>query len=312
MRAVVVPRHGGPEVLEVTTLPRRHPGPGQVRIKVAAATVNPTDVASRSYPRPGQSLSEGHPLILGMEAAGVVDEVGEGVTRLAVGDEVIAIALPSSEHGGAYREDLIVDADQAVAAPKNVDLVHAATIPMNGLTALLALDMLDLAAGQDLVVSGAAGALGGYVCQIAAHRGLRVVAIGADSDRDLLTTLGAAQVVTRGAGVAERVRQVLPEGAHGAVDAALLHEELLPAVRDGGGFAVVRGWDGEGGRGITVHKVMVPDYSHRTDKLTELVELVEAGVLTTRVAQTYPITEAAAAHRRLEAGGVRGRLVLTF
>src|SRR5690625_5168736 len=109
MRAVVVPRHGGPEVLEVTTLPKRHPGPGPVRIKVAAATVNPTDVASRSYARPGQSLSDDRPLILGMEAAGVVDEVGEGVTRLAVGDEVIAIALPSSEHGGAYREDLIVD-----------------------------------------------------------------------------------------------------------------------------------------------------------------------------------------------------------
>ncbi|HLS48544.1 MAG TPA: NADP-dependent oxidoreductase [Actinomycetaceae bacterium] len=311
MRAVVVPRNGGPEVLEVVTLPDRHAGPGQVRIRVAAATVNPTDLASRAYPR-GQAPTSEEPLVLGMEAAGTIDEVGEGVTGLAVGDEVIAIAVPSSETGGAYREDLVVDAEQVAPKPAGLDMAHAATIPMNGLTAQLALDMLDLGEGEDLVVSGAAGALGGYVCQLAAHRGLRVVAIGSDTDRDLLASLGAHEFVERGDGVAQRVREVLPEGAHGAVDAALLHEELLPAVRDGGGFAVVRGWDGDVDRGITVHKVMVTRYSHRTEKLTELVQLTEAGTLTTRVAQTYPIAQAPEAHRRMEAGGVRGRLVLTF
>lgn len=183
---------------------------------------------------------------------------------------------------------------------------------MNGLTALRALDLLGLPPGGSLAVSGAAGALGGYVLQIAAHRGLRVVAIAAESDREILAGLAPHEFVPRGDHVAERVRDVVPGGVDGAVDAALLHELLAPAVRDGGGFAVVRGWDGDVGRAVRVHQVLVPEYAHRTDKLNELANLVESGVLTTRVADVFPAEQAAEAHRRMSAGGVRGRLVLTF
>lgn len=310
MRAVVIRHHGGPDVLEVVDLPELEAGPGQVRIRVAAATVNPTDLATRASSRPGYDLPSRGYIVPGMEAAGIVDQVGEGVEHLAVGDRVMAIALPTI--GGAYREQLVLDAEQATRAPSGIDLIHAATLPMNGLTAALALDMLDLSAGASLVISGAAGALGGYVLQMAAHRGLRVIAISSEDDRELLASLAPHEFVPRGDDIVQRVLALVPGGADGAVDAALLHEQLTPAVRDGGGFAVVRGWDGDPGRGISVHKVLVADYAHRTDKLAELTELAAAGILTPRVAQTFPAEQAAEAHRRMEAGGVRGRLVLTF
>lgn len=310
MRAVVIRHHGGPDVLEVVDLPELEAGPGQVRIRVAAATVNPTDLATRASSRPGYDLPSRGYIVPGMEAAGIVDQVGEGVEHLAVGDRVMAIALPTI--GGAYREQLVLDAEQATRAPSGIDLIHAATLPMNGLTAALALDMLDLSAGASLVISGAAGALGGYVLQMAAHRGLRVIAISSEDDRELLASLAPHEFVPRGDDIVQRVLALVPGGADGAVDAALLHEQLTPAVRDGGGFAVVRGWDGDPGRGISVHKVLVSDYAHRTDKLAELTELAAAGILTPRVAQTFPAEQAAEAHRRMEAGGVRGRLVLTF
>jgi NADPH2:quinone reductase len=310
MRAVVIRRYGGPEVLEVMDLPEVEAGPGQVRIRVAAATVNPTDLATRASPRPGHDLQSRGYIVPGMEAAGIVDQVGEGVDHLAVGDRVMAIVLPTI--GGAYREQLVLDADQATKAPGGIDMAHAATLPMNGLTAVLALDMLDLSAGASLVISGAAGALGGYVLQMAAHRGLRVIAVSSEDDRELLASLAPHDFVPRGDEIVQRVLDLVPGGADGAVDAALLHEQLTPAVRDGGGFAVVRGWDGDPGRAIRVHKVLVSEYAHRTDRLAELTELVEAGILTPRVAQTFPAELADEAHRRMEAGGVRGRLVITF
>jgi len=307
MRAVVIPRPGPPEVLEIQDLPEPVAESGQVRVRVTAATVNPTDVALRAGLHPGRDAAG--PVVPGMEAAGTVDQVGDGVA-FAPGDRVMAITTP--DRGGAYRDQVVLGADQVARVPEGVSLVEAATLPMNGLTAVRALDMLALPPGGSLVISGAAGALGGYVLQLAVHRGLRVVAIAGESDRDLLAALAPHEFVPRGERVAERVREVLPDGADGALDAALLHEELVPAVRDDGGFAVVRGWDGSPGRGITVHKVMVGDYLRRADLLDELGGLVADGVLTLRVAQTYPAEEAAEAHRRMESGGVRGRLVVTF
>ncbi|GAA4414774.1 NADP-dependent oxidoreductase [Georgenia halophila] len=302
---------GGPEVLDVVERLDVNAVGGRVRIRVHAATVNPTDLALRAGQRPRAAGSDG-PRIPGMEAAGVIDEIGPDVTGLTVGDEVMAIVVPSRPEGGAYVEQLVVDADQVARAPRGVTLVEAATLPMNGLTAVRALDMLDLPQGSTLAVSGAAGALGGYVLQLAAHRGLRVIAIASERDAALLRELGPHELVPRGDDAAERVRELVPEGVDGAVDTALLHERIVPAVRDGGGFAVVRGWPEEAGRGITVHRVMVAEYAHRADLLAELATLVEEGVLTLRVARTFTAEDAPEAHRLMEAGGVRGRLVLTF
>ena len=321
MRAVGVTEYGGPEVLGLVEVPRPRAGAGQVRIRVHAATVNPGDTLLRAGDL-DEVLASGPltpPYIPGMEAAGVVDQIGPGVNhRLRTGDRVMAIVMPIDESGGAYAEYIVVDADQVTCAPAGTTHVEAATLPMNGLTARLALDVLELGPEETVAVTGAAGAVGGYAIQLAKVDELRVIADAAPADENLVVTLGADQIVARGPGVGQRIRQWWPDGVAAVVDAALQGAEVLPAVRDGGQIASVRMWEltmpaglGEV-RAVAVRNVFVPEYTHRTDKLDELRVLAEEGKLTLRVAKTYPAAEAAEAHRALEAGGTRGRLVLTF
>ncbi|HEY8589790.1 MAG TPA: NADP-dependent oxidoreductase [Naasia sp.] len=309
MKAIGFSTPGGPEVLTRLELPDPHPGPVEVRIRVAAAAVNPTDTTLRSGRRPLDAVAP--PYVPGMDAAGVVDEVGDG-SRWQVGDEVMAIALPLGEHRGAYAEYLIAPDDSLTRMPAGSSIEEAATLPMNGLTATQVLERLALRPGQTLAVLGAAGALGGYAVQLAKHAGLVVIADAAEKDRDLVAGFGADHVVARGDDVADRIRDVVPDGVDAVLDAALLHERAAAAVRDGGAMAVVRGWDGDPGRGITVHKIAVAAEYHSGGKLDELRRLAEDRTLTLRVADILPAEQAAEAHRRLEAGGVRGRMVLRF
>jgi NADPH2:quinone reductase len=310
MRAVGVTTFGGPEVLELVELPEPHPGPGEVRIRVAAATVNPTDTGLRSGVY-GSRLQSPSPHVPGMDAAGVIDEVGAD-TDWVVGDEVMAIVLPVGPHGGAYAEQIIVPADGVARIPAATDFVAASTLPMNGLTARRSLDQLGLQPGQTIAVTGAAGSYGGYMVQLAKADGLWVIADASEADEALVTALGADVVVRRGDDVADRIRAVVPGGVDGLADGAVLDAKVLPAIRDGGGLAVVRGWNGPSERGITIHLTMVREYAHNGEALDRLRQQVEKGEITLRVAATFPAAEAAAAHRRLEAGGTRGRLVLEF
>ncbi len=313
MRAVAVTEFGGPEALHVVELPDPEPGPGEVRIRVHAATVNPTDTGLRAglRARRGGELPP-PPYVPGMDVAGVLDAVGDGVdTELRLGDHVMAVVLPRRTRGG-YAELVCVPADSVVAVPAGVSDAAAATLPMNGLTARLALDLLDLEPGQVLGVTGAAGAVGGYAVELAKVEGLRVVADAAPADEALVRSLGADEVVGRGDDVAARLRAVVPTGVDGLVDAALLHERIVPAVRDGGRIASVRPFAGATARGIEPVLVLVSEYATARDRLDGLRRLVEEGRLTLRVAATYPAAAAAEAHRRLEAGGTRGRLVLEW
>lgn len=310
MRAVVITQFGGPEVLESVELPEPHAGPGEVRIRVAAAAVNPTDTVYRAgwYKRPA---GDSAPDVPGMDAAGVVDEVGDGASW-AIGDEVMAVVLPTGPHGGAYASELVVPADSVARIPAGSTLVEASTLPMNGLTARVSLDQLALEPGQTLAVTGAAGAYGGYVIQLAKQDGLQVVADASEADEALVRALGADVVVRRGDDVARRIRAVRPDGVDGLADGAVLDDQVLAAVKDGGGLAVVRGWNGPTERDIVLHQTFVSAYAHDHDALDRLRRQVEDGHVTLRVAGTYDASEAAEAHRRLEAGGTRGRLVLTF
>jgi len=307
MRVIGVEQFGGPEALAVHEVPDPHPGPGEVRIRVRAAAVSPTDTLLRAGRQPMGERRPPH--VPGMDAAGIVDEVGEG-SVWRPGTAVMAIALPRGEHGGAYAEYLIAPDDSIARVPADADFAASATLPMNGLTALQILESLDLQPEQVLAVTGAAGVLGNYVVELAKHEGLTVVADASEQDLELVDSLGADHVVARGDDVAERIREFFPDGVDALVDAAVLDEKAAPAVRDGGGFATVRHWEGEPGRGITVHRISVPREYHSGDKLDLLRRYVEDGVLTLRVAGVYPAEDAAEAHRRLEAGGVRGRLVL--
>jgi NADPH2:quinone reductase len=311
VKVIGVAEYGGPEVLRIFDLPEPHAGSGEVRIRVRAASVNPTDTLVRDGSRAESQKEFDPPYVPGMDAAGVIDEIGEGTaTDLAVGDDVMAIVVPRGSHG-AYSERVVVPVESVARIPTGASFVEASTLPMNGLTARLALDLLSLRPGQTLAVTGAAGAFGGYVVQLATADGLRVVADASPADEALVSGFGA-EVVARGADVAQRVRALVPDGVDGLADGALLFAQALPAMRDGGAFAVLRTYSGETERGITIHPVWVRDYAREQAKLDRLRQLVEHGVLTLRVAGTFPVDHAAQAHRILEAGGTRGRLVIEF
>lgn len=313
MRAIGVTTFGGPEALEVLDLPEPHAGPGEVRIRVHAAAVNPTDTNMRSgvyYEQSGDTRPG--PWVPGADAAGTIDEVGAEVEGWQVGDEVMAVVVPMSDHGGAYADQVVVPAASVAARPEGIEAVAGSTLLMNALTARLLLDLLALPAGATLAVTGAAGAFGGYAVQLAVADGLVVVADAKDEDEELVRSFGATHVVRRGDDVAERIREVVPDGVDGLLDGSVQTEQLVPAIRDGGGMGTIRGWSGPAERGITVHPVLVFDHAERSDLLHTLGEQVASGVLTPRVARVLPPEQAGEAHRMLEAGGVRGRIVLDF
>lgn len=307
MKIIGVEKFGGPVALTVLDVAEPHAGPGEVRIRVHAAAVSPTDTVLRA----GGQGTGNVPAVPGMDAAGIIDET-DGSGGWQVGDRVMAIALPLGEHRGAYQEYLVAPADSLAHIPAGMDFAEASTLPMNGLTAVQTLEKLDLQPGQSLAVTGAAGTLGNYLVQLAKHAGLVVVADAAEKDRDLVSKLGPDYIVERGDNVAERIREFFPDGVDALADAAVMNDKAAPAVKDGGAFATYRWWQQDPGRGITVHPISVRDEYHSGQKLEALRRLAEDGTLTLRVADRLPAEKAPEAHRMLEAGGVRGRLVLLF
>jgi NADPH:quinone reductase-like Zn-dependent oxidoreductase len=293
MRAVGITAPGGIEVLAVIDRPVRDPGSGEVRIAVKAAAVNPWTP--------------------GMDAAGTIESVGDGVERLRVGEEVMAAVSPRRPEGGAQIELLVVPQASVVLIPNGATLQQAATLPMNGLTAKLGLELLGLGAGQTLAVTGGAGLLGSYVIALARELGVRVIADAKPEDEALVRSFGADVVVPRGERFVAAVREAVPDGVDGLYDTALLHDAVFGAIGDGGIMVVVRGWKPEQTeRGIVVKQVSVGTVLDRTDWLEELRQLASDGRLRLRVAREYPPEQAAEAQRTMEAGGLRGRAIIIF
>ncbi|MGW1800374.1 NADP-dependent oxidoreductase [Streptomyces sp. NPDC001984] len=293
MRAVVVTEFGGPEAVEIVESAVSEPGARQVRIKVAASALNPVDAGVRE----GVFGGAGKQVGLGWDVAGTVDAVGPAAAW-SVGDQVVALDHGMVKPLGAHAEYVVVDTDAVAKAPVTADAAHAATLPLNALTAVQALDLLELAPGQSLLVTGAAGAVGGYAVQLAAHRGIAVTALARQGDEELVRSLGADRFVAEGEAA----------GFDAVLDAAVLGEPALAWVRDGGAYVgVIPQAHPASERGVRTTSVAVAADGAR---LADLVRLVDEGVLTLRVAETYPLEEAAKAHARLAEGGVRGRLVL--
>lgn len=333
MRAVTVRRHGGPEVLELTDVPTPTPGPGQLRIRVAAATVNPVDAQTRSGALTRAGLLPPRPTTgLGWDVAGTVDALGPTVpgsdTAFAVGDRVIGLSdrLPLSLKTQA--DHVVLDAGAAAPIPPGLDLTEAATLPLAALTAAQSLDLTDLVdpasvvdqrPDRTLLVTGAAGGVGGHVVELAARAGIQVVAVASARDQAFLEGIGAKWVIaldggpTRGdveaddptvAELGSMVRERVPGGVDAVVDAASLGMPALDAVRGGGAFvALLAGRAPVPLRGVRVSNVWI-----RADG-PRLGALARAG-LRLRVAGTLPLEDVAEAHRRMEKGGLRGRLVL--
>jgi NADPH2:quinone reductase len=306
MHAVVVEEFGGPEALKTDEVPVPEPGPGEVRIRVVAAAVNPVDLQTRAGRLPVDRL----PVGLGWDVAGTIDALGPDVAGFAVGDAVIGLDDRLVKDLGPYAEYHVIGAEAIAAAPRSVDAVHAATVPMNAVTADQALELAGPPApGQTLLVTGAAGAVGGYAVELAATRGWHVVAVANPSDEAAVRGFGARTFVPRTDELAGAVRSVFPDGVDVAVDAAYQPYAVLGAVRDGGRYVNLGPLLGPitSERGIEVVDQFV---HHDAARLASLVQLVDAGQLTPRVAETFPLTEAGAAHELLAKGGLRGRVVL--
>lgn len=310
MKVVGVETFGGPAALAVHEVPEVHAGAGSVRIAVRAFAVNPTDTGVRAGER--DSAAAQAPYVPGMDAAGVIDEVGPDVEGWSVGDEVMAMALPLTGHGGAYVEYLVAPVGSFTRIPRDTTIEEASTVPMNGLTAIQMLELAGLGRGQTLAVTGAAGLLGNYVVQFAKAAGLTVVADSSEQDEPLVRSLGPDHVVRRGDSFADAVRAIVPGGADALFDCAVQRDVVVPALRDGGVFVDVRGWEGNGAAGIRFERVFVFSEYRSFDKLERLRHAVEGGTIVPRVAEVLPAARATEAHERLEAGGTRGRFVLTW
>jgi NADPH:quinone reductase-like Zn-dependent oxidoreductase len=313
MEAIGLTEFGGPDVLRVVRMPTPEPGEGEVRIRVYMVAVNPTDATFRAGGRAAQLADRTPPYVPGMDAAGVVDKVGPGTSgRLSAGARVIALVIPMGPHGGTYAEQIVAGEASVVRAPKGATDAEAATLLLNAVAARLALDALGLSAGQAVAVTGAAGAVGGYAIQLAKARGLTVVADASPGGEDAVGVLGADHVVARGAGFAGQVRALVPGGVPGLVDGANLDAAALRAIADGGAIASLKGWSGPAERGITVRPISAFGSVTDTALLEELRDLAEDGTLSLHVAEIMPARLAPEAHRRLAAGGIRGRIVLDF
>ncbi|WP_035303424.1 NADP-dependent oxidoreductase [Actinokineospora inagensis] len=300
-RAVEFGEYGGPEVLRVAERDVVEPGAGQVRIRVRATGINPVDWKIRAGLLAAVRPID-FPYVLGGDVAGVVEAVGPDVTTFSVGDEVLGAVGQ-----GGYAEVVVADVATLAAKPAGVDWQVAAALPVAANTTYGVFDLIRPVAGETIVIHGAAGGVGTVAVQIAVDLGLRVIATASESNHDYLRSLGA-EPTTYGDGLADRVRALAPNGIDLAYD-----------VAGHGAAPTLVNLVGTPDRVVTIADFTATEIGVRfasgTDpaavsaRLTTAAALAAAGKLTVPTAATYPLTEAAEAHRVSEGGHVRGKLI---
>lgn len=304
MRQLTITRYGGPDVLAVIDADRPAAVEDEVLVEIAAAPLQIADVALRQGSLAAVMPEPHTPISVGWEFAGTIVNAGPGVTEFESGDAVIGMSRHFFTRVGTQAEYVAVPVSGIARAPADAGPVEASTIPI-GLTARQALDLLDVHAGSSVLITGGAGTVGGYAVQLAAARGATVVTSVDRADYPLVNTLGATYVVDRRGHLNEQVRPLVPRGVDALFDTAG-DPTAIQAVRDQGRAVAVLLPEPQSERGIEISVVFVEPNGRQ---LAELVQMVDRQQLLTRVARTYRLDEAAAAHRRLEQGGLRGRLV---
>jgi NADPH:quinone reductase-like Zn-dependent oxidoreductase len=297
--AVVMTGYGPPEVLTWTQVPRPEPGAGQIRIKVKAAGISPTDLALRAgylkdIPLPPDA-------VLGFEAAGTVDAVGPGVTGTAAGDAVTALLFSL----GGYAEYAV--ASIWTAKPDAVSWIDAAALPSSAEAAAGVLRQLNVHGGETLLLFGGGGSVGIIATQLAVARGVTVISVVGEHDEALARELGAAPV-RYGAGVADRVRAL---GAVDAVFDAAGTGVLAAAIALAGGpeRVITLSDPAAADFGVTLSQ---PTPGRAPGALDETIALLAGGQLRLRAHRSMPMQQAAEAHRQLESGTVHERIILTL
>jgi NADPH:quinone reductase-like Zn-dependent oxidoreductase len=296
---------GPPEVLKPAERPYPEPVEGEVVVRIDAATVNPSDIGGRSGEVVRRRMPDlKPPFVLGWDLAGEVADVGPEVDRWQIGDPVVGL-IPWGRidaRVGAYAQAAVVQPEWLAPRPVELDAITAATVPLNALTASQDLNGLGLPARATLLITGASGAVGSYATQLAVAAGLSVVAIASDGDEAWVESLGAERVLPR----STNLETIDPVDA--LFDAVPIGAEATVAVKQHGSAVFTRRVDVPDRPDLQIETPLV-----HTDPLAlkELTQKVAEGRLRTRVAQTIPLTEAAEAHRLVERGGLRGKIVLT-
>jgi NADPH:quinone reductase-like Zn-dependent oxidoreductase len=295
-RAAVVRTPDGPDAIEIVDRPVVAPGPGQVRVEIAGAGVNPVDlaVAGGVFHRLGLVHQPDY-TGLGWDFAGTVAATGPGVD-LPVGTRVAGLVDGFDRDFGTYAEQVVVPASDTAVVPDGLDLITAATVPLSGLAAAQMVDLLGDGDGRRLLVTGAAGAVGGFVVPLARERGWRVTGLARATDEEFVRGLGA-----------DFATEAAP-GWDAVADGAVLQEQGLALVRDGGVFVgVLPSAAPREERGVTVRVIETqPDGG----RLARLLDTTARGRLPARVHAAVPLDQVAAAHRAVALGGLRGKYVL--
>ncbi|GIF41662.1 NADP-dependent oxidoreductase [Actinoplanes xinjiangensis] len=299
MEAIVFDRFGGPEVLRVAEVDVPQPGPGQIRLRVVSAGVNPVDHKIRNGWL-AQVFTTTFPATPGWEAAGVVDEVGAGVTGLAAGDEVFGFTDTGSYAGFAL-------ATVVARKPAGLGWDEAAALPVAGETAQRILDLLAVEKGETVLLHGAAGGVGGVAVQLAVARGATVIGTASPANHDYLRSLGAIPVAY-GDGLADRVRAAAPQGVDAVFDAAGQGALEASVQVRGGTDRIITIADAVGAQRWGVP--FSADGERGAEALAALADLAVTGGLRVEVAGTFALAEAGKAQDRSATGHVRGKLIL--